>query len=108
MGDNANALIHEDLNEAIPCNHYPVPTLEEITPKLSGATMFSKLDARNGYWNVQLDEESTYLTTFKTLFGRYRFLRMPFGLHMSQDVFQQDIYKTNRDYAGTVEIADNI
>ena len=58
----------------------------------------------------QLDEESSYmyLTTFNTPFGRYRFLRMPFGLRMSQDVFQQKIDETYRNCAGTVGIADDI
>ena len=60
----------KDLNEAIKRDHYPTPTLEEITPKLTGAKLFSKLDAQNGYWNVKLDEESSYLTTFNTPDGR--------------------------------------
>ena len=76
------------LNKAIKREHHPIPILDQITPKLTGAKLFSKLNARNGYWNVKLDEESSYLTTFNTPFGRYRFLRMPFGLRMSQDIFQ--------------------
>ena len=79
----------KDLNKVIRREHHPIPTLEEITPKLAGAKLFSKLDARNGgYWNVKLDEESSYVTTFNTPFGRYRFLRMPFGLRMRQNIFQ--------------------
>ena len=66
--------------------HHPTPSLEEITPKLAGAKLLSKPDAHNGYWNVKLEEESSYLTTFNTPFGRYRFLRMLFGLQMSQDI----------------------
>ena len=88
--------------------HHPIPTLEEITPKLAGAKLFSKLDARNGYWNVKLDEKSSYLTTFNTPFGRYRFLRMPFGRRMSQDIFQFKIDETYRDCQGAVGIADDV
>ena len=66
--------------------HHPIPSLEEITPKLAGAKLLSKPDAHNGYWNVKLEEESSYLTTFNTPFGRYHFLRMLFGLQMSQDI----------------------
>ena len=66
--------------------HHPIPSLEEITPKLAGAKLLSKPDAHNGYWNVKLVEESSYLTTFNTPFGQYRFLRMLFGLQMSQDI----------------------
>jgi hypothetical protein len=43
----------KDLNEAIKRDHYPSPTLEELTPKLVGAKVYSKLNARNGYWNVK-------------------------------------------------------
>ena len=98
----------KDLNKAIKREHHPIPTLEEITPKLAGAKLFSKLDARNGYWNVKLDEESSYLTTFNTPLGRYRFLRMPFGLRMSQDIFQFKIDETYRDCQGAIGIADDV
>ena len=98
----------KDLNKAIKREHHPIPTLQEITPKLSGAKLFSKLDARNGYWNVKLDDESSYLTTFNTPFGRYRFLRMPFGLRMSQDIFQFKIDETYRDCLGAIGIADDV
>ena len=60
----------KDLNKAIMrCNH-KTQTLEELTHKFSGAKIFSKIDSKNGYWSVNLDEESTKLTTFNTAFGR--------------------------------------
>ena len=48
------------------------------------------------------------LTTFNSPFGCYRFLRMPFGLKMSQDVFQAKIDQTFEGCSGTVGIADDI
>ena len=98
----------KDLNKAIKREHHLIPTLEEITPKLTGAKLFSKLDARNGYWNVKLDEESSFLTTFNTPFGRFQCLRMPFGLRMSQDIFQFKIDETYRNCHGAIGIADDI
>ena len=59
---------------------YLNPTLEEITHKFTGATVFSTLDAKSGYWSVKLNDESSLLTTFHTPFGRYCYHRMPFGL----------------------------
>ena len=44
-----------DLNKAIICEHYKAPTLEEISHKLSNATVFSKLDAKDGFWSIHLD-----------------------------------------------------
>jgi len=78
------------------------------SPKVSGAKYFSIVDAECGYWNVVLDQESSYLTAFNSPFGRYRFLRMPFGLKMSQDVFQAKIDQTFDGCEGTIGIADDV
>ena len=97
----------KDLNKAIKRCHHRTPTLEEITHELSGARHFSKLDAKNGYWSVELDKESQLLTTFNSPFGRFCFQRMPFGLMMSQDVFQQKMDQILEQCPGTIGIADD-
>ena len=76
-----------DLNKAIIREHYKAPTLKEIFHKLADATEFSKLDAKDRFWSIHLDNASSYLATFNTHKGRYRFLRMPFSLKMAQDIF---------------------
>ena len=78
----------KDLNKAMVKEHYKAPTLDEISHCLSAATCFSKLDAKDDFWSIHLDEDSSYLTTFNTHHGRYRFLHVPFDLKMSQDIFQ--------------------
>ena len=85
-----------------------MPTLEDILPKLSGAKFFSILDARGGYWNVKLYKASSLLTTFNTPFGRYRYNRLPFGLSLSQDVFQERIDNIFGDIPGCAGIADDL
>ena len=64
----------KDLNQAILRENYPIPTIEDIATHFHGAKVFSVLDIRNGFWHVKLDEESSYLTSFHTPFGRYRTL----------------------------------
>lgn len=98
----------KDLNKAIKRCHHKTPTVEEITYNLSGAQYFSKLDAKNGYWSVKLDEESSLLTTFNTPLGRYRYLRMPFGLVMSQDVFQRKMDQILEKCENCIGIADDV
>ena len=98
----------KDLNTAIQREHHAIPTLEEILPKLHEAKFFSIVDAKCGYWSVVLNEESSYLTTFNSPFGRYRFKCMPFGLKMSQDIFQAKIDQTFEECEGVVGIADDI
>ena len=98
----------KDLNTATKRPHYPTPTLEEITHKLAGAVLFSKLDARHGYWSVQIDDESKRLTTVNSPFGRFCFRRLPFGLNLSQDVFQERMDCILEKCPGTISIADDV
>ena len=98
----------KDLNKAIKRNHYRTPTLEEITHNLTGAKFLSKMDAKNIYWSVKLDKESQVLTTYNSPFGRFCFVRMPFGLRMSQDLFQQRMDKIRERCPGTIGIADDV
>ncbi|XP_013889783.1 uncharacterized protein K02A2.6 [Austrofundulus limnaeus] len=98
----------KDLNKVIKRPYYPLPTFDDITLMLSGACYFSVLDARSGYWAVKLTEESSKLTTFNTVFGRYRFLRLPFGLKSAQDVFKHKVGETYEGLQGVVAIVDDI
>ena len=98
----------KDLNLAIKRPHYATRTLDEVTHHLGGARVFSKLDARSGYWSVHLDQPSSLLTTFNNPFGRYRFLRLPFGLNLSQDVFQERMDHILEYCPGTIGIADDV
>ena len=97
-----------DLNKAIIQEHYKVPTLHEITHKLSGAKVFSKLDAKDGFWSIHLDTPSSFLTTFNTHKGCYQFLHMPFGLKMSQDIFQMQMDQITYRLPGITAIHDDI
>ena len=76
------------LNQAIKRHHFPIPTAEEVFSNMKGAQVFSKLDASSGYWQIPVDDESSYLLTFSSPFGRYRFKRMPYGLHSASEIFQ--------------------
>ena len=98
----------KDLNKAVKRPHYRTPTLDEVTHKLAGAKIFSKLDARHGYWSVSLDDESSLKTTFNSPFGRFCFTRLPFGLNLSQDVFQERMDNILEHCTGTMSIADDV
>ena len=97
-----------DLNKAIKRPHYFTPTLEDILSRLHGAKWFSILDARSGYWNLKLDEQSADLTTFNTVYGRFRFNRLPFGISCAQDEFQRAIDSTFGDIPNVLGIADDL
>eukprot|EP00914_Ancora_sagittata_P015152 GHVO01029710.1.p1 GENE.GHVO01029710.1~~GHVO01029710.1.p1 ORF type:complete len:1206 (-),score=132.44 GHVO01029710.1:398-4015(-) len=96
------------LNEHLCREYYKLPTLEDILPRLQGACYFSVCDLRSGYWHIQLEEESTLLTTMATPWGRYRWLRLPFGLNVSSEIFQRRVHQALDGLEGTVCIADDI
>uniref|UniRef100_A0AAX7UDZ7 ribonuclease H n=1 Tax=Astatotilapia calliptera TaxID=8154 RepID=A0AAX7UDZ7_ASTCA len=79
----------KDLNANIQREHYQIPTREEITSEMAGAKFFSKLDASQGFWQLKLHEDSTKYCTFNTPFGRYCFLRMPFGISSAPEIFHR-------------------
>ena len=66
-----------------------MPTAEEIMSMMSDAKFFSKMVASAGYWQIKLDEDSANLLAFNIPFGRYRFMRMPFGIHLASEVFSK-------------------
>ena len=99
----------KNLNENLKRCPHKIPTVEEINPLFSGAKYFSKLDAKAGYWSVKLDNESQLLTTFRSPLGqRYCFLRLPFGLNVSQDDFQRKMDEILENLPGVAGIADDV
>ena len=97
----------QDLNRAIQREHYPLPTIEDVATRLHGARVFTVLDVAKGFWHIELDEPSSFLTTFHTPFGRYRWRRMPFGICSAPEVFQRRMYKLIENMQGVEVVADD-
>lgn len=97
-----------DLNKSIRREHHPTRTIDEILPLLHGKKYFSVVDTKKGYWHVELDLSSSLLCTFNTPFGRYRFKRLPFGVIVSQDIFQRNLDNICKDLNNVTGIADDI
>ena len=79
-----------------------------MLPNLNNAKVFSKLDVKQAYWHVQLDKESSLLTTMITPFGRYRWARLPFGLKVSSEIFQRKLNKALCGLNGVICVADDL
>ena len=77
-----------NLNKAIIREHHKPMMVEEIVHELAGATVYTKADALKAFLQIHLIHKASLLTTFNSHQGRLRFLRMPFGAKMNQDVFQ--------------------
>ena len=96
------------LNDYVCRERLILPAVDETLAKLSGATLFTKLDATAGFWQVPLHPESVPLTTFITPFGRYCFHRLPFGISSAPEHFQKRLTQMLSGLEGTVCHADDI
>ena len=107
-GDLRVCINPQALNKALKRERYQLPILEDFLPSLAQAKVFTTLDLKAGYWHVLLDEQSSFLTTFSTPYGRYRFLRLPFGYNVSSEIFQRKLNEAIGDLPGVLCVADDI
>ena len=96
------------LNKAIKREHFQLPTTESITAKMSGANYFSKMDASSGYWQIKVDEETANMLAFLTPRGRYKFKRLPFGIHSASEIFLAEIAMIINGMEGVDNSQDDI
>ena len=97
-----------NLNKAIIREHHKPMTVEEIAHELAGATVYTKADALKAFLQIHLTHEASLLTTFNSYRGRLRFLWMPFGAKMSQDMFQLWMDAILEQCPGVIGIHDDM
>ena len=97
-----------DLNTAIKRNHFHMPTLDDVLPTLNKAKVFSLLDVKDGFMHIKLAERSSFLTTFWGPQGRYRWLRLPFGISSAPEEFQRRLQAALYGIDGVAVVADDV
>ena len=88
-GDIRICLDPVDLDEVVKRKHYSLRAVEEVGATLAGARVFLTLNATSGFFQISLAEESTWLTTFNTPFGRLKLVMLQFGLVSAPEIFQR-------------------
>ncbi len=76
-----------DLNEATIKDAGPIPHQQTVFDRMRGDKWFSNFDLVTGYWQVKIQEEDIYKTTFIISWGQYEYFRMPFGLYNASATF---------------------
>ena len=97
-----------NLNKAIIQEPYHFKTPEDIAHLIARACPLTVLDCCKGYWHQKLDEPSSYMTTFNTEFGRYRYTVIPFGATVAGDVFQCMLDECFGHIPNVIVIVDDI
>ena len=99
-GDLRFCVDYRKLNAVMKPDMYPLPRIDDMLESFNGAAWFTTLDLASGYWQVEMDEQDVEKTAFKTPFGLYEFLVMPFGLAYAPGTFQRLMNYILHDYLG--------
>ena len=89
---------YRQINKVIVKNKYPLPRIEDLFDQLKGASVFSKIDLRSGYYQLRVKVVNVPKTAFKTRYGHYEFLVMPFGLINALTTFMDLMNRVFRPY----------
>jgi hypothetical protein len=87
---------------------HPFPDVDQIFSRVKGHRFFAKINLTSGFWNLRLDSKSADLCTFATPWGRYRWLRLPFGVSPAPEVFHRIIAELIHDLPGVIHYIDDI
>ena len=85
------------LNKQVKRERLVLPAVDDVLAELCGAKVFLKLDANSGFYQIELTEESSFLTTFITPFGRYHYKRHPFGITSAPETLAVHLIRHGSD-----------
>ena len=85
-----------------------MPRVEDIFSKLNAAKYFSTPDLCAGYHYISLDEDSIPKTAFTSPFGKYKYLKVPFGVAEALAYFQELMNKVLKDLHFAIACLDDI
>ena len=109
-GDGGKHLVidYRALNKVTRKFMWPMPKVEDIFSKLNGATYFTTLDLHAGYHHIPLDKSSIPKTAFNSPFGKYEYVKVPFGLAQAPAYFQELMTSILKDFPFAIAYLDNI
>ena len=95
-------------NEALRPTHHLYPTSEEILQDQNGSNLFSKIDLKEWYHQIELAESSRHLTTFRTHVGLRRYKRLPYRASVCSEICQHVIGQVFEGCHNVRNIAEDI
>lgn len=95
-------------NKAIERQNHPLPTMDVLLPQLREAKLFTRLDIKNAFHQIEIGKSSRYITTFISKRGLLRYKRLMFGITCAPEMFQRIMEHMLIDCLGTINFIDDI
>lgn len=95
-------------NEAVERENHPLPTMEDFLPHIGKGKVFTKLDVKSAYHQVEISESSRPITTFITKKGLFRYTRLMFGIACAPELFQKIMEQILAGCEGCLNYMDDI
>ena len=89
---------YRDLNDVIIKNKYPLPHIDDLFYQLQGMVVFSKLDLRQGHYQLRILEKDIPKTAFNSRYGHFELAVMPFGLTNTSAIFMDLMHRIFKPY----------
>ena len=96
------------VNEAVLRERHPIPTVEELLQDMAESRVFTKLDLKMGYHQLELHPDSRDITTFVTHCGLFRYKRLVMGINAASEIYQHEIQKVVQGIPGVANLSDDI
>ena len=96
------------LNRYVRREKYEMPSIEDTLASFGNSKWYSKLDAMSGFFQINLDKESSHFTSFITPYGRYRYLKLPMGITSAPEVFSRKMTTILEGLPGVKSVLDDI
>ena len=96
------------VNEAVMRERHPIPTVDETLQEMTQSKVFSKIDLKEAYHQLELHPDSRPITTFVTHCGLFRYKRLCFGINTAAEIAQHEVHKIIQGIEGTANVSDDI